>query len=365
MSMLNSGLSAAKLQLPSVAQDNKHFIKLFIYLSILYFIVRLVYIFIRLRNHKRSPSDFNYVSFTTLPGQVDTVAVDCTHPYLPTITHHKSHYNPVGLPPSDTSTGLVLNALKQGKPWKGGPLYNGTQYSKVTTNHFDVDSFLSVWCYRNRELALKYESVLRHTARVGDFREAFLCPELVLLHGHSDGVENIRDAYTAVKLSCWLMIQEIKLFSKPFEFMDHDEKFDYFLPRFKDILIQPESKWMEWDEEYKRVVSGFDLLNASSHYVSIPRTPFPLGEGRGVVGMGVGVGVETAMGLGDPSNHPPLHHPQSSPGKRGLIRQNSPPRNSVRSRPGSRPSSNSGAAGGGGGGGGDRLDGGGGHGQPG
>ena len=29
--------------------------------------------------------------------------------------------------------------------------------SHVTTNHFDVDSFLSVWAYVNRREALKHE----------------------------------------------------------------------------------------------------------------------------------------------------------------------------------------------------------------
>jgi len=35
-------------------------------------------------------------------------------------------------------------------------------------------------------------AVLRHMARIGDFREAFLTPELMHEHGHLDGISNIR-----------------------------------------------------------------------------------------------------------------------------------------------------------------------------
>jgi hypothetical protein len=45
------------------------------------------------------------------------VAVDCSHPRLPTLSHQRGSRNPDGLKPADTSTGLVLNALKTG-PWK-------------------------------------------------------------------------------------------------------------------------------------------------------------------------------------------------------------------------------------------------------
>lgn len=35
-------------------------------------------------------------------------------------------------------------------------------------------------------------AVLRHMARIGDFREAFLSPQLVATHGVEDGITNIR-----------------------------------------------------------------------------------------------------------------------------------------------------------------------------
>lgn len=40
--------------------------------------------------------------------------------------------------------------------------------------------------------AVKYEAVLRHTARIGDFREAHLSPELVAEFGKEDGITCIR-----------------------------------------------------------------------------------------------------------------------------------------------------------------------------
>lgn len=35
-------------------------------------------------------------------------------------------------------------------------------------------------------------AVLRHMSRIGDFREAFLSPELVSAFGNEDGITNIR-----------------------------------------------------------------------------------------------------------------------------------------------------------------------------
>ena len=44
----------------------------------------------------------------------DVLVVDCTHPSALTLTHHKASRNPplAAVPGSDTSTGLVLNALR-------------------------------------------------------------------------------------------------------------------------------------------------------------------------------------------------------------------------------------------------------------
>jgi hypothetical protein len=148
---------------------------------------------------------FSYVPFSdAFDNDSDVVAVDCTHPRLRTLSHQRGARNPAnGLRPADTSTGLVLNALAAG-PWKRELFalcqrrwvgrYIGTKgcrglrvrssacscvhsalliplffdplvllstptpiHSFVTTNHFDVDSFLAVWCYINRAQALEHE----------------------------------------------------------------------------------------------------------------------------------------------------------------------------------------------------------------
>eukprot|EP00798_Chlamydomonas_sp_ICE-L_P000839 gene839-33570_t len=149
------------------------------------------------RNSVRK-SDFHYVPFSA--DFTDVLITDCVHKGpAPTLTHHKTN--------------------------------------RITTNHFDVDSFLSVWSYVNRDLAVQYEAVLKHMARIGDFREAFLSPEMVAAHGREDGLQNIRDAFTALKLVCWLNTLELKLFSAAYETKDAQQKMEYFLPTFGAVIF--------------------------------------------------------------------------------------------------------------------------------
>jgi hypothetical protein len=44
----------------------------------------------------------------------------------------------------------------------GGTTYTVTQKPFITSNHFDVDSFLAVWSYINRSLASQHEPGARH-----------------------------------------------------------------------------------------------------------------------------------------------------------------------------------------------------------
>jgi len=95
------------------------------------------------------------------------VIVDCTHPSLPTFTHHKGHNNPPNQRPSDTSTGLVLNALEDGErgsfAWLSRPA--------VSVNHFDGDALFSAWSLINPQEALCHSDLLRSAASLHDFRE--------------------------------------------------------------------------------------------------------------------------------------------------------------------------------------------------
>ncbi|KAL6759905.1 TLD-domain-containing protein [Haematococcus lacustris] len=205
---------------------------------------------------------FGYTPFSpSTQDPAECVVVDCTAPrqYI-TLSHHKGSNNPPGLPPSDTSTGLVLSAIQANFWGWGSPLLTCSQLPFVTTNHFDIDSFLSVWCYTNRQQALRHEPVLRHMARIGDFREGCLAPDLVARHGHMDGVTSIREALTALKLCCWLNTLERRLFSAPYETKDCEDKFAHFLPRFAAVLADPEAAWADWQDEYKKVMGGFEEL---------------------------------------------------------------------------------------------------------
>ena len=46
----------------------------------------------------------------------------------------------------------------------------------------------------------------------------------------------LRDAFTALKLACWLNTMERRLFSLPYETKDCHEKIEYFLPCFSKVL---------------------------------------------------------------------------------------------------------------------------------
>eukprot|EP00882_Tetradesmus_deserticola_P003737 GHRQ01003952.1.p1 GENE.GHRQ01003952.1~~GHRQ01003952.1.p1 ORF type:complete len:434 (+),score=147.57 GHRQ01003952.1:516-1817(+) len=215
------------------------------------------------------PESYSFLPWEDDLPEDDTVVVDCTHPSLPTLSHHRGSNNPAGVRPADTSTGIVLNALQASTGWN----HNAniiTHKRHVTTNHFDADSFLSCWCYINRQVALEHEGVLRHMARIGDFREAFLSPDLITAHGAEDRITFIREAYTALKLCCWLNSLEKRHFSAPYEGKDCAAKMAWFLPRFERVLRDPESAWGGWQQEYTRVVSGFDLLAGPDCMVENP-----------------------------------------------------------------------------------------------
>ncbi|GIL55153.1 hypothetical protein Vafri_10748 [Volvox africanus] len=244
-------MAATGVKLPAVAILS---IQACLALCVLAVLVKLLLYATRLALRKTS---FNYVPFSH--DLKDVLVTDCIHTHARTLTHHKVQRNPTRLRPADTSTGLVLNALKA-TAWSAGQAYEWCQLPRVSTNHFDVDSFLAVWCYINRNLALQREAVLRHMARIGDFREAFLSPQLVATHGSVDGITNIREAFTALKLVCWINSVERTHFSAPYEERDCDAKFSFFLPRFAEVLSNPEAVWQDWQDEYREVVSGFDVL---------------------------------------------------------------------------------------------------------
>ena len=97
----------------------------------------------------------------------DFVVVDCTHGSALTLTHHKGHNNLPDLPPSDSSTGLVLNALKANQSAAWHDEQAAFDKSLVSCNHFDEDGILSAWSWINKDQALQHEagvSPCRHDA---------------------------------------------------------------------------------------------------------------------------------------------------------------------------------------------------------
>lgn len=98
----------------------------------------------------------------------ETVVVDCKHPTAPQLTHHlkgKNERANMNLRlRGDTSTDAVINAIKK----------KDLQFIRsnfVSSNHFDIDSFLSVWCAVNPRSAKINEQLIREIAKIGDFRE--------------------------------------------------------------------------------------------------------------------------------------------------------------------------------------------------
>jgi hypothetical protein len=169
----------------------------------------------------------------------------------------------------DTSAGSVLRALHH-------PETPGMEATAVTANHFDVDGFVGVWSLLNPALALRHEHLFHLTATLGDFRE------LDFQHPLADH---------ALRLVCWLNAREKQLFYEPFgapalrrrEDEASAEKFEWFLPRFQQLLENPETDRTVWQPEYERIQQALVAMQTAASYTTYPeigltvvRTPEPL-----------------------------------------------------------------------------------------
>ena len=171
--------------------------------------------------------------------QQPTIVVDSVgNGAVLTLAHWRGASTPACLR-DDTSAGSVLRALH----WPGTP---GLVAAAVTANHFDVDGFVGVWSLLNPEVALPHEELLRMVAKLGDFRE------IDWSHALADH---------ALQLVCWLNAEEKARFYEPFgapirrrrEDEASVEKFVWFLPRFAELLENPEIGRAAWQPEYERV----------------------------------------------------------------------------------------------------------------
>jgi len=179
-----------------------------------------------------------FVPFGQLRRQ-PTIVVDSTGLGAAlTLAHWRGAATPAALR-DDTSAGSCLRALH-------APATPGLDARAVTANHFDIDGFIGVWTLLNPELALAHEALLRLTATLGDFREIDWQHPL---------------AVHALQLVCWLNAEEKARFYEPFgaparrqrEDEASAEKFAWFLPRFAEILRNPEAGRAAWEPEYTRV----------------------------------------------------------------------------------------------------------------
>jgi hypothetical protein len=174
-----------------------------------------------------------FLPFHQIKEQADLAIVDALASHGHVFSHWRGAPRLPGLH-DDTSTGIVLKALKADHP--------GTQAQWVSNNHFDVDGFLGIWSLFEPVLALRYEPVLKQAALIGDFRE--YDPS----HPAADH---------ALKVVCWLNAEEKKRFYEPFGAKDEARacvpKYEYFLPRFAAVLEEPDRHWDVLGEEFGRV----------------------------------------------------------------------------------------------------------------
>lgn len=199
-------------------------------------------------------------------GPVASGGAEAEADFTAQLTHHKAQ---LGIPSElkqdvMSSTDMVLNAVRARHPI--------LQTDTVSSNHFDIDAFTSVWCVLNQEKALQNEPLLREVGRVGDFRELVFEDEL---------------SQRALKLCCWLNQEERRVFQRPFAgpaakmrqgILPSPEdntkrasmKFLHFIPRFGKVLTDPENEEHAkvWRPEFDRVAR--DVASAKSAMVHEP-----------------------------------------------------------------------------------------------
>lgn len=210
-----------------------------------------------------------FVPFAQLRQQLTIVVDSVGLGAALTLAHWRGAATPEPLR-DDTSAGSVLRALR-------APGTPGLEAATVTANHFDVDGFVGVWSLLHPDLALRHEHMLRLVATLGDFREIdWQDPE----------------ADYALQLVCWLNAEEKNRFYEPFgaparrrrEDEASAEKFQWFLPRFADMLANPESGRAAWEPEYTRVKQAVTIMQSPATTLTrypeigltVIRTPEPL-----------------------------------------------------------------------------------------
>ena len=204
-----------------------------------------------------------FLPFHEVKNHKEVVIVDSYFKGRTMLSHWRGASIPKGLE-DDSSTGIVLNAVKANHPSAKLPF--------VSNNHFDIDGFLGIWALMYPELALKHEALLREAALIGDFRE--------WKAGSSLSLE-------ALKLCCWINSVERDRFYEPFGEKDEAAscvpKYAYFLPLLKEFLEEPTAFKNEWEQELTTILEQQEFLQAGGQierlgelHIQIVNNPEPL-----------------------------------------------------------------------------------------
>lgn len=194
----------------------------------------------------------------------NAIIVDGAHSSGLILSHWKGQNTIEGIA-HDTSAGVVINAIIHNYP--------GLHHELITATHFDIDGLVGVWSLFEPGLALRHENVLKAVARIGDFRELDLSRE---------------EDDAALKIVCWIDAEERTRFYPPFG-DDHEmkacaEKFEWFLPRFAEVVKNPDQFKSSWEKDYLRIKKDYETIHGNSSEISankeigltIIKTPQPV-----------------------------------------------------------------------------------------
>jgi hypothetical protein len=205
------------------------------------------------RRRRRAPP--HYVPYRQAVAS-GALVVDCTHPSLPTLTHHKAHRNPPAalVAPADTSTDLALNALAAAAAGADLSVWLGRR--AFASNHFDADALFPCFALANPAAALRHAPLLRAAAELSDFRSG-------LAAMGADGCAPGAPPPAALALAAWINSVERRHFTMPYEDRDSsDEKFAYFLRELPRFLRDPRARRAEWAAEAEAVLNDWRALRA-------------------------------------------------------------------------------------------------------
>ncbi|CAN5783364.1 hypothetical protein BH11BAC7_BH11BAC7_17540 [soil metagenome] len=194
----------------------------------------------------------------------EAIIVDGAHSSGLILSHWKGQNTIEGIA-DDTSAGVVINAIIRNHP--------GLHRQLITATHFDIDGLVGVWSLFEPAIAVQHEKLLKAIARIGDFRELDLSRE-----ADDD----------ALKIVCWIDAEERTRFYPPFG-DDHElkacaEKFAWFLPRFAEVVKNPDQFKSVWEKDYLRIKNDYETIHGNSSGVStdkktgltIIKTPAPV-----------------------------------------------------------------------------------------